>query len=110
LIKNLIDNAIRYTPKGGQIDLSINQTLSQWVLEIEDSGPGIPEAERARVFDAFYRILGNDVQGSGLGLSIVKTILDRVGGRVTLLDSDSFVSGLKVKVVLPLSNDKEPTF
>jgi two-component system OmpR family sensor kinase len=110
LIKNLIDNAIRYTPKGGQIDLSINQTLSQWVLEIEDSGPGIPEAERARVFDAFYRILGNDVQGSGLGLSIVKTILDRVGGRVTLLDSDSFVSGLKVKVVLPLSNDKEPTY
>ncbi|MDI1300006.1 ATP-binding protein [Methylotenera sp.] len=105
LIKNLIDNAIRYTPDGGQIDLSISKELNDLVLEIEDSGHGIPEAERARVFDAFYRILGNDSQGSGLGLSIVKSILLRAGGRIALLDSDSFVSGLKVKIYLPLPVD-----
>lgn len=105
LIKNLIDNAIRYTPDGGQIDLSLSKELNYLVLEIEDNGHGIPEVERERVFDAFYRILGNDSQGSGLGLSIVKIILLRVGGQITLLDSDNFVSGLKVKVYLPLPVD-----
>lgn len=102
LIKNLIDNAICYTPNGGQIDLSTSKELNYLVLEIEDSGSGIPEAERVRVFDAFYRVLGNDTLGSGLGLSIVKSILLRAGGKITLLDSDSFVSGLKVKIYLPL--------
>jgi signal transduction histidine kinase len=73
------------------------------VLEIEDSGDGIPDNEKERVFDAFYRILGNESQGSGLGLSIVKTILNRLAGNITLINSDNFKSGLKVSVYLPLN-------
>jgi len=103
IIKNLVDNAIRYTPNGGQVDLSVIKETNNVILEIEDSGCGIPDAEKERVFDAFYRILGNDSQGSGLGLPIVKTILDRAGGAITLSDSDNFPSGLKVQVNLPLS-------
>jgi len=103
IIKNLVDNAIRYTPNGGQVDLSVIKETNNVILEIEDSGCGIPDAEKERVFDAFYRILGNDSQGSGLGLPIVKTILDRIGGAIMLSDSDNFPSGLKVQVNLPLS-------
>lgn len=102
IIKNLIDNAIRFTPKNGQIDLSVIKKAKAVILEIEDSGPGISDGEKERVFDTFYRVLGNDSQGSGLGLSIVKTILIRIGGDITLLDSDSFSSGLKVRVYIPL--------
>jgi two-component system, OmpR family, sensor kinase len=104
IIKNLIDNAIRYTPNGGEINLSLSKDSKYVVFEVEDSGHGIPESEKERVFDSFYRILGNNTQGSGLGLSIVKTIINRVEGRVQLLDSDSFLSGLKIKVFLPIKN------
>jgi len=103
IIKNLVDNAIRYTPNGGQVDLSVIKETKNVILEIEDSGCGIPDAEKERVFDAFYRILGNDSQGSGLGLPIVKTILNRIRGSITLSDSDNFPTGLKIRVNLPLS-------
>lgn len=101
IIKNLLDNAIRYTPNGGQVDLSVFKQNNNVILEIEGNGFGIPQKERERVFDAFYRILGNDAQGTGLGLSIVKMILNRLGGRIDLLDSVNFPSGLLVRVYLP---------
>jgi two-component system, OmpR family, sensor kinase len=104
IIKNLLDNAISYTPNDGQIDLSVSKESNNVILEIEDSGPGIPDNEKERAFDAFYRILGNHFQGSGLGLSIVKTIINRLGGNIVLQDSDNFSSGLKVRVYLPLEN------
>lgn len=84
LLKNLLDNAIHYTPRDGKIDLHIRSFMGKIVLQIEDTGPGIPEHERERVFDPFYRILGNDEIGSGLGLSIVKAITDRIGAAVIL--------------------------
>lgn len=84
LVKNLVENAIRYTPAGGRVDLSVQSSPGQVSLIVEDTGPGIPENERERVFDPFYRVLGNDEAGSGLGLSIVKTIADRVGAKVVL--------------------------
>ena len=82
LIKNLIDNAIRYTPTNGRIDLSINVTKDLATLAITDTGPGIHEDDRQRVFDAFFRVLGNEQAGSGLGLSIVKTAADHIGATV----------------------------
>ncbi len=90
LIGNLVDNAIRYTPPGGRIDVSIACTAASGVaashalLSIQDSGPGIDMAERERVFDPFYRVLGNGAAGSGLGLSIVRTIAARIGAQVSL--------------------------
>jgi len=88
LVKNLVDNAIRYTPQGGRVDLSVAQVQDEILLQFSDSGPGIAVAERERVFDPFHRGLGSDEVGSGLGLAIVKAIADRHAGRVWLDYSD----------------------
>ena len=105
LVKNLVDNAIRYTPAGGRVDLSVLVTNRVITLVVEDSGPGIPEAERERVFDPFYRVLGSEEIGSGLGLSIVQTISARVGAKVALgFACDQSRSGLRVTVTFPLAN------
>jgi len=84
LLNNLIDNALRYTPAGGTVTVRLYGEADQVVLEVDDSGPGIPEAERLRVFDRFYRILGTTADGSGLGLAIVREIALRHGGSVTI--------------------------
>lgn len=102
LIKNLLDNAIHYTPTDGKIDLHIRSFMGKTILQIEDTGTGIPEEERERVFDPFYRILGNDEVGSGLGLSIVKAIVDRLGAEVTLqYVNEQKKTGLSVVVEFP---------
>ncbi len=76
------------------------------ILRIADTGPGIPEAERDRVFDPFYRVLGNDEMGSGLGLSIVRTIAERIGATVNLAYANQQSrTGLLVTVTLAV---KEP--
>ena len=98
LIKNLVDNAIRYTPNGGKVDLLLVRNLGKITLKIVDTGPGISEAERERVFDPFYRVLGSEQIGSGLGLSIVKTIATRIGVKIEL-SSVSENSGLCVSVI-----------
>lgn len=101
LVKNLVDNAIRYTPPGGRIDLSVALMPGAVQLQVKDSGPGIPAQERERVFDPFYRSLGTDEAGSGLGLSIVKAIAERTGARVQLSFSDTLEQrGLCVTVWL----------
>lgn len=104
LVKNLADNAIRYTPAGGRVDLSVMDTNGVTTLVVEDNGPGIPEAERERVFDPFYRVLGSDEIGSGLGLSIVQTIAARFGAKVSLgFASDQSRSGLRVTITFPFA-------
>jgi two-component system, OmpR family, sensor kinase len=84
LATNLVDNAIRYTPAGGCIDVSVGCEGSAAVLQVCDDGPGIPEDERARVFDRFYRGANVDATGSGLGLAIVRQVADLHRGRVEL--------------------------
>ena len=102
LIKNLVDNAIRYTPEGGRVDLSVTMVEGGTVLRIQDNGPGVPVAERERIFDPFYRTLGSNQAGSGLGMSIVKTISERIGAVIQLSFSDTAnQSGLCVCVALP---------
>lgn len=100
VLRNLLDNAIRYTPAGGSVDLFAGETPAQVVLGVEDTGPGIPVAERARVFDPFYRVLGTGQEGSGLGLAIVAATVQRMGGRVELADATTHGRGLKVSIVL----------
>lgn len=103
MVKNLVDNAIRYTPDGGRVDLSVSVRNGCAVLQIQDSGPGISTGERSRVFDPFYRTLGSDQVGSGLGLSIVKAIADRIGAEVRLAYSNEEThSGLSVSIVIPM--------
>ena len=87
LLNNLIDNALRYTPRDGTVTVRVLADGRRVFLEVEDSGPGIPEADRAMVFERFYRVLGTGVDGSGLGLSIVREIAERHGATVELDDA-----------------------
>jgi len=89
LLRNLVDNALRYTPGGGRVTVRVARRSGSLFLEVEDDGPGIPEPERQRVFDRFYRILGTGVDGSGLGLAIVREIAQQHGALVRLSDADS---------------------
>lgn len=99
LVKNLADNAIRYSPIGGRVDLSMHADADGVHIEVCDRGPGIPVAERARVFDPFYRTLGGDQAGSGLGLAIVAEIARRMGAVVRLDWTDAgAMQGLRVSV------------
>ena len=86
LIRNLVDNALLYTPPGGTVTVRIvEDPFGQVsVLQVEDSGPGIPEAEREKVFQPFYRALGTNVDGSGLGLAIVREIAQQHEAEITL--------------------------
>lgn len=88
LIKNLIENAIRYTPEHGYVQIFLSDHKDGAELIVKDSGPGIVDEELTRVFDPFYRVLGNDQPGSGLGLSIVRTIANRLGITMELYNSE----------------------
>jgi two-component system, OmpR family, sensor histidine kinase TctE len=89
LVRNLVDNALQYTPAGGTVTARVmadpfGQVV---VLQVEDTGAGIPEAERALVLQPFYRALGTDVDGSGLGLAIVQEIVQHHGAELTIADA-----------------------
>ena len=86
MVRNLIDNAINYTPEGGQVTARIlaDRFSGALVLLVEDTGPGIAEAERELVFQPFYRALGTNVDGSGLGLAIVAEIAQQHGAEVSI--------------------------
>jgi len=88
LLRNLLDNAIRYSPSGGHVRVRIDSENGDNVaLHIEDSGPGIPEEEREKIFARFYRLAGQKTNGSGLGLSIVKRIAELNQAELQLTDS-----------------------
>ncbi len=86
VLKNALDNALRYTPAHGEVTLRLYTEGEDAVIEVEDSGPGVPVAQRERVFDPFYRIEGVGGEGSGLGLAIVRDAAARLGGTVSLHD------------------------
>ena len=97
LLRNLVDNAIRYTPAGGSVVVRAERRRDGAALVVSDTGPGIPAAQRARVRERFYRVLGSGEEGSGLGLSIVQRIADLHGARLTLGDGPGG-SGLSAEV------------
>lgn len=103
LVKTFVDNAIRYTPSEGRIDLGFTDEGKYLAVWVEDNGKGIPESERVRVLDPFYRILGTEQQGTGLGLSIADTLAKKYGGHLELSDSRRFGHGLLIRALL----DKE---
>ena len=101
MIGNLLDNAVKYTPAGGKINVEANSEDSQVILRVLDNGPGIPSSDQPYLFDKFYRAsnIPADVPGTGLGLSIVKSIVDNHNGRIWV---DSQVDeGTVFTVVLP---------
>lgn len=103
LVRNLADNALRYTPRGGVVTVRVltDPFSGVQVLQVEDSGPGIPAEERERVLAPFYRALGTNVDGSGLGLAIVQEIVQQHGAALEMEDADPQrpqVRGLRVSV------------
>jgi two-component system sensor histidine kinase QseC len=101
LMRNLVDNALRYTPDGGSVRVVVAAAVSGATLQVIDSGPGIPAADRAAVFERFHRLAGQEVEGSGLGLSIVARIAELAGATITLNDGEAGL-GLAVTVAFPV--------
>jgi two-component system NtrC family sensor kinase len=103
MLSNLINNALKYTPAGGQVHLQAARDEGQVILRIEDNGQGIPLPDQAHIFDKFYRAsnVSLDIPGTGLGLAIVKSVVDNHKGRIWLDSSPG--KGTKFTVVLPIS-------
>jgi len=100
LLRNLIENAMRHVPAGGQVQLSIAQGVVTTTIDVADDGPGIPPERRAAVFARFHRESSSRGEGYGLGLSIVQRAAELHGASIELLDSP-FGRGLRVKVSIP---------
>lgn len=100
LIRNLVDNAIRYTPEGGHVNVAVESTEKAIILRVTDNGPGIPPELRARVFERFFRVLGNKSPGSGLGLAIVQQIA-RLHHATAKLGCPAVGTGLEVEIRFP---------
>jgi two-component system sensor histidine kinase TctE len=101
MVANLVHNALVYTPPGGRVTVHVEADDSGVAcLVVEDDGPGIPEAERERVFDRFYRVAGSGTEGSGLGLSIVREVCRRHGIRIALGAGEQG-RGLRVELLWP---------
>jgi two-component system, OmpR family, sensor kinase len=96
LVRNLVDNAVRYSPKGERVEVRVNGIGGVPTIQVDDAGPGIPPSERKRVFDRFYRRAANDEPGTGLGLALVRSIAARHRADVSL--GDSPLGGLRATV------------
>lgn len=104
LLRNLLDNALRFTPRGGTIDIGIYRQDDLAILQIEDTGPGIPSTDLDQVFEPFFRGSRPEGEGAGLGLSIVKRIVDSLGGNIALENvAGAGRSGLRATVRLPIA-------
>jgi signal transduction histidine kinase len=104
VLDNLISNALKFTPAGGHVDVRVRATNGAAVLEVQDTGLGLAEDERERLFERFFRsarATESAIQGTGLGLPIAKAIVERHGGRIDL--ESTLESGTTVRVELPLS-------
>jgi two-component system OmpR family sensor kinase len=99
VVRNLVENALRYAPQGGRVDISLVDVPGGALLSVEDDGPGIPPQERESVFDPFHRGAANEDAGSGLGLSIVRSVCERLGASITLGEASQ--GGLRADVFFP---------
>ncbi len=103
IVVNLVDNAIKYGPAGQTLKVSVGRTGGVATFSVEDEGPGVPAADRDRIWKAYWRLdrdVKTQVQGSGIGLSVVSELVSLLGGRVRVDEADS--GGARFVVDLPL--------
>jgi len=100
ILDNLIDNAIRYTASGGQVDIASREEGGQAVIEVSDTGPGIPSEALSRVFDRFYRLPDSGSEGSGIGLAIARAVARRNRMEVALINRKE-PRGLIARIAIP---------
>lgn len=103
LVRNLVDNAIKYSPRGSMVSVGVSRGPEGVVLTVSDQGPGIPPAERDKVFDRFHRRSKTAAYGSGLGLSIVRRVVELHRGRIDLGEAPG--GGLRVDVTFAIDTD-----
>jgi two-component system sensor histidine kinase TctE len=106
MLNNLLDNAVRYTQSGGQVTVRIARSSGGPMVSIEDNGPGIPDSERARVFERFYRVLGSGAEGCGLGLAIVREIAQSHGAQVSLTPAADGTGTIATIVFPPIAHER----
>ena len=100
LLRNLIDNALRYSPDGAEVRIVVQPAGDQVLLQVDDSGPGMTEADRQRLGERFFRVLGSSQGGSGLGWSIVRRIAEAHRATIALTRSAA-LGGLAVRLLWP---------
>jgi len=103
ILENLLSNAVKYSPKGGAIHMSAAQVGEALVLDVADNGPGIPEEDRAHIFDAFYTgraAKGGSLKGTGIGLSVVLEFVNAHGGSVQIIDGE--FPGAHFRITMPI--------
>jgi two-component system sensor histidine kinase TctE len=105
LLGNLVDNALNYTPRGGRVTVRSASEDNRPYLEVEDDGPGIPEAERGRVRERFYRLPGTPGHGCGLGLAIVEEISE-LHGAILTIDTGANGRGSRMRVQFPPASSR----
>jgi two-component system OmpR family sensor kinase len=111
MVRNLLDNALRFTPRAGSVDIGVYREEEAAVLQVEDTGPGIAPCDLQRIFEPFFRGSRPEGDGSGLGLSIVKRVVESLGGSIALENiCGPGRSGLRVTVRLPLAADPSGKF
>ncbi len=101
VLRNLLDNAIRYSPSNSEIHCRIIENGTETIISIQDNGPGIPEDRLEQVMERFTRLAGQEIQGCGLGLSIVSQAVECIGARLELTNRIDGHSGLVASIVLP---------
>jgi two-component system OmpR family sensor kinase len=109
LFQNLLSNALKFTPEGGAVEVTLSGVNGEAVLRVADSGPGIPVEQRARIFDRFHRVNeGKDQrEGAGLGLAIVAWVARVHGGRITVSDRPG--GGTAFEVAIPVAEEEAPS-
>ena len=108
LLDNLVSNAVKFTPEGGRVDVRVRAGESQAILEVRDSGMGIPAEEQEFLFERFFRTstaTEQAIQGTGLGLAISKAIVEAHSGRITVASEEG--AGTTFRVALPLHQPAE---
>ncbi len=103
ILENLLSNAVKYSPKGGAIHMGAAQSNDELVLDVADNGPGIPEEDRAHIFDAFYTgraAKGGSLKGTGIGLSVVLEFVNAHGGSVQIIDGE--YPGAHFRITMPI--------
>jgi two-component system OmpR family sensor kinase len=108
ILRNLLDNAVRFTPRSGAINIGVYRQHDSAVLQIEDTGPGIASTDLDQVFEPFFRGSRPEGEGTGLGLSIVKRTVERLGGKIALENiAGAGRSGLRVTIRLPIAVESD---
>jgi len=107
VLLNLLDNAVRYGPPDQEVVITTSRTEDRWTLEVTDQGPGIPSAERERIFAPYYRMArdtGGAVGGTGIGLAVVRRLVSEQGGEVRVGDLNGGAAvGARLIVTLPVT-------